>query len=127
MGWNNQSVELIILTEQTSGFSGIFGYSPQVGTGNLIFSVAAAAGTDPYGNAYPQGISGLGSLTLFGPDSTILVYSGVPAAGNLIASFGSAGTDAYGNKYVEGQGFYDATGPTIEIRPDLHAMLVYEG
>lgn len=57
MGWNNQAVSLIILIEQVTGYSGLFGYSPTVGPGNLIFSLAAAAGTDPYGNSYPQGLS----------------------------------------------------------------------
>ena len=55
--WTNQAVSLIILTEATTGFSGMFGYSPTVGAGNLIFSIAASAGTDPYGNSYPQGVS----------------------------------------------------------------------
>ena len=55
--WTNQAINLIVLTEQTTGFSGLFGYSPAVGAGNLIFSVAAAAGVDPYGNSYPQGVS----------------------------------------------------------------------
>jgi hypothetical protein len=32
--------------------SGLFVYSPRVGAGNLILSVAGQAGTDPYGNAY---------------------------------------------------------------------------
>ena len=65
MAWNNQAVSLIILTEQTTGFSGMFGYSPAVGHGSLIFSVSADAGTDSYGNAYPQGISSsIGQLTV---------------------------------------------------------------
>lgn len=54
--WTNQSVNLILLTEQTTGFSGLFGYSPAPGSGNLIFSLAAAPGVDPYGNSYQQGI-----------------------------------------------------------------------
>jgi hypothetical protein len=40
-----------------TGFSGVFVYSPAPGAGNLIASVAALAGTDPYGNTYPSGIS----------------------------------------------------------------------
>jgi hypothetical protein len=40
-----------------TGFSGVFVYSPAPGAGNLIASVAALAGTDPYGNKYPSGIS----------------------------------------------------------------------
>jgi len=55
--WSNQVVSLIILTEETGGFSGMFGYSPAPGAGNLIFSLSAAAGTDEYGNTYPQGLS----------------------------------------------------------------------
>lgn len=54
--WSNPGTTLIVITEELTGFSGIFGYSPSVGTGNLIFSLAAGAGTDPYGNAYPQGL-----------------------------------------------------------------------
>lgn len=56
-GWSNQVVSLIVLEEATTGFSGIFGYSPTPGAGNLIFSVAAAAGDDPYGNTYVQGVA----------------------------------------------------------------------
>lgn len=54
--WSNQAVTLIILTEQVTGFSGLFGYSPAVGAGNLVFSVAATGGTDPYGNQYYAGL-----------------------------------------------------------------------
>ena len=55
--WTKQIVSLIILTEETGGFSGMFGYSPAPGAGNLIFSLSAVAGTDEYGNTYPQGLS----------------------------------------------------------------------
>jgi len=40
-----------------TGFSGVFVYSPSPGPGNLVASVAALAGTDPYGNKYPAGVS----------------------------------------------------------------------
>ncbi len=55
--WSNTATNLIVLIEQVSGYSGIFGYSPAPGAGNLIFSLTAAAGTDPYGNAYDAGLS----------------------------------------------------------------------
>jgi len=104
-GWSNQAVSLIILTEETTGQSGIFGYSPAPGAGNLFFSVSATAGTDTYGNAYPAGISGLGSLIVYGASASILVYEGTPAAGSLIGSWSAmAGTDAYGNAYPMGLG-----------------------
>lgn len=55
--WSNTVPDLILLIEDISGFSGLFGYSPTIGPGNLVFSVAAAAGTDPYGNDYKEGIT----------------------------------------------------------------------
>lgn len=54
--WSNTATDLIILVEQISGYSGIFGYTPAPGPGNLILSVSAASGTDPYGNDYPAGL-----------------------------------------------------------------------
>ena len=55
--WTNQLVNLIILAAGSAGFSGFFAYSPTPGPGNLFMSLAAAAGTDPYGNSYPLGLS----------------------------------------------------------------------
>lgn len=54
--WSNQAVTLIILTEQVTGFSGLFGYSPTVAKGNLVFSVAAIGGTTPQGDTYYSGV-----------------------------------------------------------------------
>jgi hypothetical protein len=56
-GWSNQVTNLIVLVEQVSGYSGLFGYSPAPGPGNLVFSLTAAPGTDPYGNAYFNGLN----------------------------------------------------------------------
>src|SRR5271169_7076497 len=54
--WTNQLTNLIILSAAQAGFSGFFVYTPAPGAGNLIGSWAAAAGTDPYGDPYPQGL-----------------------------------------------------------------------
>src|SRR5215469_8017914 len=56
VGWNSSVFPLLIVTP-SGGFTGLFLYSPGPGTGNLIGSWTAAAGTDPYGNAFPQGIN----------------------------------------------------------------------
>jgi len=56
MPWSNQAVSLVVIIAG-GGFTGLFVYSGAPATGNLIASVAAAAGTDPYGNTYPGGIS----------------------------------------------------------------------
>ena len=107
--WSNQRTDLIVLQEAVSGFSGLFGYSPTIGAGNLIFSIAAVAGTDPYGNAYPAGLSITGAnSTISGTDYVInsagaFFYNGTPALGNLILSIAATGgTDSYGNAYGAG-------------------------
>jgi hypothetical protein len=42
-------------------------------------------------------------VVVFGPNESILIYSGTPALGNLIGSWaGTAGTDQYGNSYPAG-------------------------
>jgi hypothetical protein len=46
---------VVIFGTSTNGSTGLFVYSPTPAKGNLIASIAAAAGTDPYGNAYLQG------------------------------------------------------------------------
>jgi hypothetical protein len=59
-GWSNQVTSLIIIEEGT-GFSGLFFYSPTVGPGNLVTSIAANSGTDPYGNEYLAGVASYNS------------------------------------------------------------------
>lgn len=53
--WSNQLVSLIILS-LPGGYTGLFGYQPAPGPGNLVISITAQAGTDPFGNPYPAGI-----------------------------------------------------------------------
>lgn len=115
--------------------SGAFFYSPSEAFGNLIVSIASAAGTDSFGNAYPQGInvttgtisgttiSGgtISGTTISGTTfngsnfvfnaSGAFFYSGTPASGNLISSITNAsGTDSHGNTYLEGVTSYFFTG-----------------
>lgn len=75
MGWQQGSFKLLIVNAGT-GYSGLFIYSPAPGPGNLIGSWAASAGTDPYGNAYPQGLSSeVGNLS--GQSIIASVFQGV--------------------------------------------------
>jgi hypothetical protein len=76
--------------------------------------MAATAGTDGLGNAYPAGISSSGGVV---SQSVILLYNGTPAAGNLIASIAdSAGADTFGNAYTVGFTSYtNSTQPDISI------------
>lgn len=54
--WSNDNPRRIVVVVGTA-YSGLFFYDPAPGAGNLVGSWTVAAGTDPYGNAYPAGIS----------------------------------------------------------------------
>ncbi|MEV8530076.1 hypothetical protein AB0451_39390 [Streptomyces sp. NPDC052000] len=82
-------------------------------SGALIASIAATAGTDGFGNAYPAGISASSGVI---SQSIVLVYNGTPAAGNLIASIASAaGSDSFGNKYEQGIITYKPAGLNLGV------------
>lgn len=75
MGWQQGSFRLLIVNAG-AGFTGIFIYAPSPGAGTLIGSWAAQDGTDPYGNAYPAGLSSeLGNLS--GQTIIASVFQGV--------------------------------------------------
>lgn len=66
-----------------------------------------------FGNSQTQGFNNSSQVTtnkivVFGPDQGIFVYSGTPAAGNLIETAGieSPGTDDFGNAYLSGSTTY---------------------
>lgn len=61
MGWNSQNITSLLIITAGSGFTGLFIYSPTPGPGNLIGSIAAQGGIDPYGNSFTQGIWEYGS------------------------------------------------------------------
>jgi hypothetical protein len=56
--WSNQLLSLLVVSEQVAGFSGVFGYAPVPGAGNLVVSVTSqvGGGLDPYGNHYVFGL-----------------------------------------------------------------------
>lgn len=76
--WSNQANTLIILIEQITGQSGMFGYSPDAGPGNLTLSISAKGGTDQYGNEYQVGIVAYGTegsyAQLSENDGTAILY-----------------------------------------------------
>lgn len=89
--WSNGAQELIVLVEQVSGYSGIFGYSPAPAAGALVFSLAAASGTDPYGNTYQAG------LTVYSTDGVINLFSSLQTwtgSGGGIINIGVGGGQA---------------------------------
>jgi hypothetical protein len=100
----------------------IFEYGSGGPVGALLSSWARSAGTDPYGNPYPQGFSAGAGSVFEGTDYIIssagmFFYSGTPAAGNLlIAIANSFGSDAFGNTHVEGVGLYGSNGSYIALQ-----------
>lgn len=96
--------------------SGVFVYqAPGGAAGNLIVSLARAAGTDQFGNNYPAGLNvtagTISGTTFSGTDFNIgsngaFFYNGAPALGNLVASVSAnnvaAQTDPFGNPYQQG-------------------------
>jgi hypothetical protein len=117
--------------------SGIFIYNGTPANGNLIGSWAGAAGTDTFGNPYPQGlnvsqgdISGsvITGSVISGPDwilnsAGFFQYASTPALGNLTGSWASvAGTDGLGNTYLAGFTAYNkATGQYVQIATSAQA------
>jgi hypothetical protein len=103
--WTNQLINLLIIAAQ-SGFSGVFVYNPAPGTGNLIASVASAAGTDPYSNSYEEGIAAYENVAgnIYAIQMGQASFAGSPVAGLFIhvigggsfsdPSFSGAGTSA---------------------------------
>lgn len=112
-------------TDYVINADGSFFYSGTPSAGNLIVSIASTAGTDAFGNAYPQGINvtqgTISGTTISGTDYVInstgaFFYSSAPALGNLIGSIANtAGTDSYGNAYLAGMATYDGTGRTTQL------------
>lgn len=114
--------------------AGAFFYSGTPAAGNLVASIAATGGNDPFGNAYHavvaagnqagaytrigttgiihmQNSAGQDVLQLDPTRSAILIYAGTPALGNLTASFANApGTDSLGNHFLGGLSQYDPQG-----------------
>lgn len=95
--------------------------------GTLIGSWAISAGTDPYGNSYPQGLSvSVGAIE----GSSFLVYqNNTPAANALLFSIsGSSFTDAYGNDILPGfVSYYYTSGTGIALQVNVNSVLWWVG
>ena len=66
------------------------------------------------------------SLVLFGSDGELLVYSGTPANGNLIASVsGASGTDDESNTYPAGLRITGTSGGSVTIDPTANSGIPY--
>lgn len=122
MNWQQNVFSTLIIEEGIPG-SGVFGYSPVPGYGNLILSETATPGKDDYGNAYLAGVTLYSDLTgvyfafsIFGSgfiNSPIgfAVWTSATAAGPYTeqAFFNIAGV---------GSGFGWVSSPVFGIQPE---------
>jgi hypothetical protein len=123
--WTNQVVNLIILTEAVTGYSGLFAYSPSVAAGDLALSAAAAGGTDPEGNTYIPGFAvyatsggymqmtaGMLNITASGTQFTpatvtsnvagaLALSSGAATFGDQLAEILLESSQVFGQTYIE--------------------------
>ena len=106
VGWTNQAFQLLIVNAADGSFSGAFVYSPGPGHGNLIASIAASSGTDPYGNSYVAGITSYGASD----------FSYAELASAALTFFSTNPATKVTN--VGGVAFDDAL--TISAQPDVH-------
>lgn len=119
---------------------GVFVYSGPPAHGNLIVSLAGAAGSDVHGNAYPEGInvtagtiagSSITSSTFAGTDFVInsaglFFYGGAPAAGNLMMALARvAGSDSFGNAYAQGLTIMNSNGFAVVAGLTGGSPLIY--
>jgi len=121
-----------------SGFSGVFVYSPKPGSGNLIASVAAAAGTDPYGNVYQAGVfSYLGGGFAGLASGTVTVEaSGAVSAGSLSSPSGGQlqldtglqqGGDTRGQMFVYSLGGSPSGAPLAQLGQSMAIVASHPG
>lgn len=71
------------------------------------------------GTAEFQGLTITGGTVVMGGSGAILMYSGTPAAGNLVLSIAPvAGTDAFGNAYPKGESILGTNGALVALHTD---------
>lgn len=87
------------------------------GAGWVAYQIGGAAiltGADLSAPNITGGVITGAQFVAVGASGEILVYSGTPALGNLVASFSaSAGTDSVGNAYLAGNVSYELVGPNM--------------
>lgn len=121
--WTNQAASLVVI-QSGGNFQGLFVYSPTIGANNLIASIAAAAGTDPYTNTYQQGIAAYGTIgdrfaaVLEVSNSNLgLAITDLTSPPTLPPAFGSAQAGASGTSAVmySGKATAGAVGCFVEV------------
>lgn len=119
--WTNQVSGLVIVQSSGSG-QGLFVYSGTPALGNSPIFWATSATVDPFGNVISS-TAGVASSGTFRAGNTLIkssglfVYSGTPAAGNLVASVvpGSVSvTDSFGNTALAGINSYIWSGGSVQ-------------
>lgn len=130
-GWSNQEIALLVLSAGLIGFSGLFAYSPTPGAGNLIFSLSASAGHDPFGNLYPVGVTLYQSTPLqfanlsqpFSTNPTVTASQNAGSA-QLVLSSGADSTNTTGVLVLVDSG--NAQGASAQITSPARMVVAGE-
>jgi len=102
-GWSNSTNRRLVVVEGTA-YSGLFFYSPTPALGNLVGSWTAQAGTDPYGNSYPDGLNVVGG-TIFTPNLVAAsITAGTIGDSTIVNSVFSGGAINDSNLTFDSQG-----------------------
>lgn len=106
--WFNESTQSLYTWNGSTWAQQQFNADELITAGTIVASLIAA-GTIVAGIVNGTTITGA-TIVADGTSGQILVYTGTPALGNLLASVsGTSGTDAYGNTYQAGVTIYSGT------------------
>ncbi|HEY6275592.1 MAG TPA: hypothetical protein VIX86_04600 [Streptosporangiaceae bacterium] len=111
--WSNPAQSLIVIVAG-GGFTGLFVYSGPPALGNLIASIAAQGGSDPYGNGYGSGIEVYGGNT---PGSLRAVLLAgkllLDAIGSATTAAPNVATDSTGTDLILSSSTKSGQGPAV--------------
>lgn len=133
MGWSNVASAVLsattVIIDSDNPEAGIFVYSPNPGQGNLVLSITAQAGTDPYDNAFPEGIyigndSDQATLWLTIQDSTASLYFPTPPIESDIKNDSqiTGGIETVGGGTLP---FLVILSPQVSVRDDFTQISLY--
>lgn len=102
--------------------------SPNFSIANQTGWAIFADGSAYFFNVTAAGTITGGTLVVDGPTGGIFIYSGTPAAGNLIGTWtGAAGTDSFGNTYPAGLSVQQGTITGIDIDSTTITNSTFQG
>lgn len=130
MPWQNNVFSLLVVIAG-AGYSGEFAYAPAPGPGNLLVSIAASDGTDPYGNAYVHGVitysmAGGVAVAQGWQDGAVYFATAPTQAGPYTVASGQlrALPGGYANGFHSGNDVNNVQYPVVLTQTDEHTIVM---